>query len=237
MSDSDSGADPSSPSSSLSSLEAWRERLDLLVTSPAQPGRWYVIAVVSVVLAIGGVVIFRKDPPPPELSLPMAGSAAEPFATSSTSTVPAEIVVHAAGSVNQPGIYNLPSNARVADLIERAGGPAKGAEMDAINLASPLVDGQRVYIPNKDEIPAGAMATGIGSSDVGSEGGEVGKVVDLNTATADQLEALPGVGPATAKSILEARKQKGRFNSVDELLDIRGIGEAKMAEIRPLVRV
>lgn len=236
MSDSDSGADPSSPSSS-SSLEAWRERLDLLVTSPAQPGRWYVAAVALVVLVIGGVVVFRKDPPPPELSLPMAASAGEPSTTSTTSTVPAEIVVHAAGSVNQPGIYYLPSNARVADLIERAGGPAKGAEIDAINLASPLVDGQRVYIPRKDEIPAGAMATGIGSSDVASERGEVGKMIDLNTATADQLEALPGVGPATAKSILEARKQKGRFNSVDELLDIRGIGEAKMAEIRPLVRV
>lgn len=228
--DSSTVAPPWSYSSAPTAFDAWRERLELLISRPSDPGRWAIVVVAVVAALVVGVLLVRKQTPPPELSLPMAGSATEAAVTSSTTTVVAELVVHAAGAVNQPGVYRLTATARVVDLIERAGGPIKEAELDALNLAAPLTDGQRVYVPREGEVVSGPL-------DVGGSSGEAGLVLDLNTATAEQLDTLPGVGPATARSILDERTQKGRFGSVEDLLDVRGIGEAKLAEIRPLVRV
>lgn len=151
------------------------------------------------------------------------------------------VVVHVAGAVVSPGLYRLGPDARVADAIDAAGGLAAEADLDAVNLAAKVADGERVYVPRRGESPPPIVA-GSGGGGAGGGGGAVGgraaaAPLDLNTATVEQLDSLPGVGPATAEAIVAYRKEKGRFRSVDELLEVRGIGEAKLAAIRPKVQV
>lgn len=141
---------------------------------------------------------------------------------------PGEVVVHVAGAVARPGVQRLGTGARVVDAVDGAGGATPDAEVARINLAAPLQDGQQVYVPRVGE-PAPAPAPG--------EPGEAGGPVNLNTATAEQLETLPGVGPATAEAIIAHREAEGPFTSVDQLLDVRGIGDAKLAAVRDLVAV
>jgi competence protein ComEA len=165
-----------------------------------------------------------------------------------TSSVPAEIVVHAAGAVARPGVYRVAPDARVGDLLEVAGGVTPDADVDRLNLAAPLADGVRVYVPRRGEAdpapalaadPGGGPAGGVAgpSGGAGAGGAGAGGKLDLNTATAEQLETLPGIGPATAAAIIEHRERKGPFRSVDALLDVRGIGPAKLEQIRDAVRV
>lgn len=162
---------------------------------------------------------------------------------------PTEMVVQAAGAVVRPGVYRLAAGSRVDDLVRRAGGMTADADADRVNLAAVVSDGERVWVPRRGELGAppvvagggsgsggAAGAGGSGSGGLGSEGGAPA-VVDLNAATADQLDALPGVGPATATAILAYREANGPFRSVDDLLEVRGIGEAKLEQLRPLVRV
>jgi len=141
-------------------------------------------------------------------------------------------VAHAAGAVVHPGVYRLDAGARVADLLAAAGGPAPEADLDAINLAAKVADGDRIYVPRHGEVPVGTTAAGSAGG-----GSASGGVVNLNTASVDELDSLPGVGPATAQAILDYRRQHGKFRSVDQLLEVRGIGDAKLRQIRPRVRV
>lgn len=212
-------------------LAEWRERLALLASHPPEPGRLAVVVVVVLGAVLFGILLVRRQAPPPELNLPMAGGAVEEAIASTTTTAPPDLVVHAAGEVQHPGVYRVASPARVMDLIDRAGGPTEAAQLHAMNLAAPLVDGQRVYVPRVGEIDPGGVP---GDSAVPSGAGQA---IDLNTAGVEQLDTLPGIGPATARAIIEERGRRGRFDSVEDLLDVRGIGEAKLAEIRPLVRV
>ena len=155
------------------------------------------------------------------------------------------VTAHAAGQVAAPGVYSVPAGARVADLVTAAGGLLPEADVDRLNLAARVVDGTRVYIPRKGESPpaeAAAGDPGRGPGRPGAAGGAEGRgaaagPVDLNTATAAQLDTLPGVGPATAAAILTYRARHGRFKSVTELLEVPGIGPAKLEAIRPLVVV
>ncbi|MEO6629203.1 MAG: ComEA family DNA-binding protein [Aquihabitans sp.] len=179
-----------------------------------------------------------------------AGSGAGPGAAT---TAPTELVVQASGAVVHPGVYRLPADARVDDLVRSAGGLGPEADGDRVNLAAPLVDGERIWIPRRGEVTTpivvagasggggGGGAAGARPDGAGTKGGGAAStppaVVDLNSATATELEALPGVGPATATAILSYREEHGRFASVDDLLEVRGIGDAKLEQIRPLVRV
>jgi competence protein ComEA len=158
------------------------------------------------------------------------------------------LVVQAAGAVRQPGVVRLPTGSRVDDLVRAAGGFADGADRDRVNLAALVADGERVWIPAVGEEAAPDVVAGGGGGPVGG-GGSAGSVsdpaggakpagpVDLNRATEVELDALPGVGPATAAAILAHREEIGRFASVEQLLDVRGIGEAKLEQLRPLVTV
>jgi competence protein ComEA len=198
-----------------------------------------------VAVAVGWSAIVRDEAPPPELTLPRAGSADDPGGSSvpndpATGGDPSSggsggaagaVVVHVAGAVVAPGLYRLAGGTRVADAIDAAGGAATDADPDVLNLAARVADGDRVYVPRKGEAPPAGSASGAAPSGVAAG------PLDLNTATAEQLDALPGVGPATAEAILELRKQRGRFRSVDELLDVRGIGESRLTALRPKVRV
>jgi competence protein ComEA len=205
---------------------SWRERIELLASPSTAPPAQVAAAVAGVVaLAVVAWLLLRQPTGPPvESSLPHARPAA-------TSTTTDEVVAHAAGAVARPGLYRLPRGARVDDLLRAAGGMAPDADLDRVNLAAPVADGSRVYVARTGEpLPvASTGAVGDGSQDAGP--------VDLNTATLEQLDDLPGVGPATAKAIIDERTRRGRFGSIDDLLNVRGIGPAKLDALRDLVTV
>jgi competence protein ComEA len=148
------------------------------------------------------------------------------------------MLVHAAGALRAPGLYRVPSGARVGDLVHAAGGPTPDADLDRLNLAHPLVDGMRVYVPRMGEDPPPAALVEVPpGGDASLPEGAPPPLIDLNIATGPELETLPGVGPATAAAILEHRAVHGPFRQVDELIAVRGIGEAKLAAVRDLVTV
>ncbi|MEH0470194.1 ComEA family DNA-binding protein [Streptomyces sp. B21-097] len=152
-------------------------------------------------------------------------------------TAGAEIVVDVSGKVRKPGIHRLPAGSRVIDALGAAGGVRPGADTDGLNRARFLVDGEQVVVG----VPASAGGAGNGAAGVGAGAGVVAGVgpaapVSLNTATVDQLDALPGVGPVLAQHIVDYRAQHGGFRSVDELREVNGIGERRFADLRNLVR-
>lgn len=204
-----------------------------------------VAAAVLVLVGSGltGYLLLRTPPAPAtELTLPFAGSspgAGEPQAGPATSTtvVAADLVVHAAGAVAGPGVHRVPAGSRVADLLAAAGGPLPDTDLDRVNLAAGLSDGERVWFPRVgEEAPPLVTGGGSGGGASGSASDRSGPI-DINTATAEELDTLPGVGPAIAASIIEHRERNGPFASVDGLLDVPGIGDAKLAELRDLVTV
>jgi competence protein ComEA len=199
------------------------------------------LAVVVAAIVVGAVLL-RSPSPPVELSLPYptddaTASAAAAPTSSPASTVPAELVVHAAGAVVVPGVHRVPAGSRVADVLAAAGGPAPDADVDAVNLAAPVADGDRIWFPHQGDVPPG-QAFGPQSPRSGSSGpAGPAEPLDLNAATAEELDELPGVGPAIAAAIVEHRERDGPFRSVDDLLDVPGIGDTRLAQLRDLVRV
>jgi competence protein ComEA len=151
-----------------------------------------------------------------------------PSSTTTTTTTTPGVVIDVGGAVRQPGVYRLALGSRVVDALEIAGGPAEDIDLDQINLASTINDGQRVWFTRKGELPPAGV---VGSSPV--SGSTVsGGPIDLNNATIEQLDSLSGVGPSTAKAIIDRRNELGRFRSVDDLLSVKGIGPAKLESIR-----
>lgn len=205
---------------------SWQERIDLLLAGGRPPAPALLAAGAAAVAALVLFLLLRPaPPPPPELTMPMASASG---ATTSSTEAP-DLVVHVAGAVAAPGVYRLDPTARVVDAVDAAGGPLPGADLHRLNLAAPLADGAQVYVPREGEpVPAGAV--------VAASGATAGPL-DLNLATAAELEELPGIGPATAKAILEARQRMGGFRSVDDLLEVRGIGPAKLEQLADLVCV
>jgi competence protein ComEA len=221
---------------------SWRDLLDLerlLGGRRVVPTLLVSVGVVAA-LAVGVWFVLRPPGLPPiESTLPMAGTAGAAGATGGTvpppvtaSTEPPEIVVHAAGAVAAPGIHRLPAGSRVADLLAAAGGPASDADLDRVNLAAALTDGAQVRFPRVGEpLPPPV-------DDTAAPGGDAASApVDLNTASASELEVLPGVGPTIAAAIVEHRERNGPFRSVDDLLDVPGIGPAKLDQLRGAVVV
>ncbi len=245
--------------------DAARHRPPLLerAAALAWPLRSWLVAAASVAGVLGvGWWLLRPSAPPIETALPAAeaapaaagageGAPSTVSGTGMTTSTTAAVVVQAAGAVADPGVYELPGGSRVDDLVEAAGGLTKGADVDRVNLAAPVADGERIWVPSEGETEVPDIVAGVGGGSGGSGGsggaagggeGGAGSVlpaspIDLNAATAEELEALPGVGPATAAAILAYRDQHGRFRSVEELLEVRGIGDAKLEQIRPLVQV
>ena len=232
------------------------------LTAPRAAAAGLVLVVLVASLVFGARVALARAsseprpiaPAPAQTGVVTRGSST--FATSATSaggggppTTGTTVTVHVVGQVAHPGVVRLPSGSRVGDAVARAGGALKGADLSAINLARVLVDGEQVRVPKPGEAvvaPAGpgASSTGAGggtgasgaSGGAGSPGGSAG-AVNLNQATAAQLEDLPGVGPVLAQRIVDWRSEHGRFTTVDELNEVSGIGEKIFAELKPKVTV
>ena len=168
----------------------------------------------AVLLLLGARWLDRPAAAPPSAAAPVrvrAGPAVRP-----------RVIVDVTGAVRRPGLYRLPEGSRVADALQRAGGPTQKAFLEAVNLAAPLADGQQVLVPRKATVGGVAPASTTGP-------------VSLSAATIEQLDTLPGVGPVTAQKILDYQATHGPFRSVEELDAVPGIGPATVEELRELV--
>jgi competence protein ComEA len=176
----------------------------------------YILALLAV-LGLGGRYLLDRTPAEPK----PAAHALE------VEPPPArKLVVHVVGAVRAPGLYELAEGSRIDDAIERAGGPKPKASLDLVNLAAPVADGQQVVVPVRGE-PAGA----------GSATAMSGGKVHLNSATLEDLDSLPGIGPVTAQEILDYRAEHGAFQSIEELDAVPGIGPARLADLKTLVEL
>lgn len=142
---------------------------------------------------------------------------------------PARLVVHVVGAVRRPGLYRLDHGSRIADAVRRAGGATRRADLSLVNLAAQVSDGTQVVVPGRVPVQAGPAGDG-GEANVAAAG-----PVHLNTATIEQLDALPGIGPVTAQKIIDYREQHGAFSSIDDLDAIPGIGPARLEQLREQV--
>jgi competence protein ComEA len=153
----------------------------------------------------------------------------------------AKIVVHVAGAVVHAGVVELPANARVIDAIEAVGGAQADGDLDRLNLAAKVSDGERVFVAKVGQADPGVLGEPTGpsgsASSGGATGGAAGVKVNLNTATQAQLEALPGIGPSYAQAIIAERQARAGFKSVNELRNVRGIGDKRFEQLAPLVTV
>jgi competence protein ComEA len=227
----------------------------------ADPGRTGAIglAVVAALAVLVTIFTLVRDRPAPVMSAKLPpvekGSTASPRSSASPSaSQPAgpdgPVVVSVVGLVHTPGLVTLAPGARIADALQAAGGPVDGADTFGLNMARPLGDGEQIVvglapIPGQPRALGSSVASG--SAPIpgaptpapvsGSVKPKAGEVLDLNTATVEQLDALPGVGPVTAAAIVAWRQANGKFTSVDQLADVDGIGPARLEKLRALVRV
>jgi competence protein ComEA len=222
----------------------------------ADPGRTGAIglAVVAVLAVLITIFTLVRDRPPPVMSanLPPVQKASTGSPRSSTSPTAGPehpVVVSVVGLVHSPGLVTLAPGARIADALQAAGGALTGADTIGLNMARPLGDGEQIVV---GLTPASGQPTALGSAvtsgsppaskppapgPTGPGKPKAGGVVDLNTATTEQLDGLPGVGPITAAAIVAWRQANGKFTSVDQLADVDGIGPARLDKLRALVRV
>ena len=176
------------------------------------------VAALLAVLVVAGRLAFKDA---------KGQSARPPVVAMRASPAPAKkLLVHVVGGVRRPGLYRLDDGSRVDDAVRMAGGPRPKAALDLINLAAPVADGQQVIVPLKGKNGA------VGAADIP---GAPPQPVHLNSATLEQLDTLPGIGPVTAQKILDYRTEHGAFSSVEELDSVPGIGPARLAELKELV--
>lgn len=214
------------------------------------PGRLAGTAGALLVMAGIGWWLLRSPALPTEAALPVVSQAgmAPPSSTVGSSTTSAVapmapasqaatvLVVHVTGAVNRPGVYELTTGQRVDDALAAAGGPTPDADADSLNLAAPVIDGDRIEVPVAGQVRVGASVTPGGhihATDLPVEASAVR--VNVNQADAVALDELPGVGPATAAGIVDYRVRNGPFASIDQLLEVPGIGPAKLGALRDLV--
>jgi competence protein ComEA len=152
-----------------------------------------------------------------------------------------EVVVHVVGAVRRPGLLRLRDGARVADALARAGGARRSADLAAVNLAAPLVDGVQIFVPSRQTAGGARASPGVDAgadsapSLAGGAAAGAGRKLSLATASAEELDELPGVGPVTAQKILDYRSEHGPFRSVEDLDAVPGIGPTRIEQLRDLV--
>ena len=199
---------------------SFRDRLDTL-------SRGEIAGLIVVLVAIlGGAGLWYARSLPKPVTIAQAGPGAPVSSASPSPTV--TIIVDVAGEVRQPGVYEFAEGDRVIDAIERAGGQLPKADLSLLNLAAPLTDGTQILVPTAG--PPGAVVPG------GTTGSSTG-LININSASATELETLSGIGEVLAATIIEYREQNGPFAAVDDLMDVSGIGPATLEEIRDQVTV
>jgi competence protein ComEA len=201
-------------------------------------GRIMTACICIPMVGFGAFFLLRTPAMPVEASMtyassvPVTGSVSSGVTGSQTPVSVPDIAVHVAGNVLKPGVYDLPGDARVVDAIRLAGGATAIADLNAINLANPLNDGQQVYVPAVGEkVPPSSNGLSAGGDGTGSATNSVEYPININSADAALLDELPGVGPATAQAIVTYRDQNGPFANVNGLEDVPGIGPAKVAAL------
>jgi len=178
-----------------------------------------IVGVLSVLLLSAGAVIYVRRPVTQRIEI------VEPSLTSVPS--PVELAVYVTGTVLNPGVYYLPEESRVQDALEAAGGPTVNADLDRVNLAERVHDEDQIYFPEvgEENLPST------------SRGGSGEGLININTASAAELERLPGIGPALAQSIVDFRQAHGPFGTVEEIMDVQGIGQGVFEDVRELITV
>jgi competence protein ComEA len=191
------------------------------------------------VVALGVRFMHRQQPAAAPVSAAPAERSAATGGVRVARAAPAGSVVHIAGAVREAGVYRLPAGARVQDAIERAGGARASGDVNAINLAAKVADGQQIVVPTRARAGATAAAP-VSAGSTGAPGAGPGSApgppISLNSATAEQLDTLDGVGPATAQKIIAWRTQHGGFRSVADLGQVPGIGPKKLAALKDKVQ-
>lgn len=181
-----------------------------------------VIAGLVLMLALGSVIAYSR-------SRPRTIRVLDSRSTEEGASRPQELTVHVAGAVNSPGLYTIAEGSRVADVLSKAGGAAPDAILDNLNLAAKLKDGEKVLVPRQAGTASG--------EDAAPQGDSSSSAVNINTASVDELDKLPGVGPSLAKRIVEYRNKNGQFSSVEELDNVSGIGPSKLESLKDLVTI
>ena len=213
-----------------------------------------VIGLVTTIVASAGIwLLVRPSAPLVESVVPHA-SGVGIVAPLSTVPTPLTVRIHVAGAVVRPGVYTVSSSARVVDAVKAAGGATSRADLERINLAQTIIDTEQVFVPfrssrttkitvaprlrpSRTTVPGSAPTVPGALPIVGVPTTTVTPLINLNSATADQLDTLPGVGPSTAKAIISYRNRKGPFGKVEDLLNVPGIGPSKVAALRDQVTV
>jgi competence protein ComEA len=198
---------------------------------------WLVVGMfLGIIVGVGGLTLSKQVQPAPIVIVPP-----EPTSAPAATATPGPIRVFVNGQVAEPAVYELPPGSLVEAAIEAAGGFAAEADTAVVNLAQPLSDGVQIYVPSEEEnTPAPltvvskpntspAMASAGGSTAVG--------LININTATIEELDTLPGIGPSTAQKIIEYRESAGPFAAIENIMDVTGIGEAKFAKIKDQITV
>jgi len=183
----------------------------------------YISLLLLLLILVGGALLYLRWPRPTPIEI------IEP--TPVPASTPAEIGVYVVGAVLNPGVYFLPQGSRVDDALEAAGGPTDEADLVRVNLVKRVCDEEQIYVPRLGEenppLPPPS----------GSSGGQAGGKIDINTATAAELETLPGIGPVRAQRIVDYRKANGPFTAIEDIKNVRGIGDAIFADIEDLITV
>lgn len=195
-----------------------------------QKNRGYLALSLAFVLILGGALLWRQPAP---AAIRIVEATPRPTRT------PAWVVVHVAGAVLHPDVYTLAENSRLKDAVEAAGGLQPNADQAALNLATVLHDGQRVYVPAQGEAAQAVQASApvAMAAPAASASGQPGALINVNTASAAELDNLPGIGPVLAQRIVDDRQANGPFATADDLLRVRGIGSVVLDNLRPLVTV
>jgi competence protein ComEA len=184
--------------------------------------RYRYLLFLIVALALIGAVGYGLAHRPPPLTLAVLPPPPTPLPTATPS--PAPLHCHVVGPVNAPGVYTLPPGATVQDAIRAAGGPSADADLERLNLAVVVQGQQQIVVPRRQVAPGAPGGTGSG-------------LLDINAADSETLQTLPGIGPVLAGRIIEYRDEHGPFATVDDLINVKGIGQATLEKLRPLIAV